>query len=265
MYSTFQLAKKYLQYWLAASNGKGHGTHSPFVYEFIVQVLNDSRQFYCYKTIEGLRHRLMTDSTVLHVEDYGAGSVVSKTKNRAVKEIANTALKPAKFGQLMFRIANYYNSKNIVELGTSLGITTAYLASAAGDARVTTMEGAPAIAALALRNFNELALKNIGLVQGNFDETLAPALKSFSIVDLAFVDGNHRREPTLHYFEQLLQYSHEYTILIFDDVHWSSEMEAAWETIKADSRVRLTIDLFFIGLVFFRKDFKEKQDFVVRF
>lgn len=265
MYSAFQLAGKYLRYYITASNGKGHGTHSPFVFDFIINVLNDKRSFYFYEQIEGLRTSLLTDATVIEVEDYGAGSVVSKTKNRAVKEIARSALKPKKFGQLMFRLVDYYAPKTIVELGTSLGITSAYLASASSHASVTTMEGAPAIASLACKNFKTLGIKNINLVVGNFDETLAPTLNKLSSIDLAFVDGNHRKEPTLRYFEQLMEHSHEYTILIFDDVHWSSEMEAAWETIKADERVKLTIDLFFIGLVFFRNDFKVKQHFTIRF
>jgi len=265
MYAPFQLAIKYLKYYITASNGKGHGTHSPFVFDFITNVLNDKRRFYFYKQIESLRQALKTNAAIIEVEDYGAGSVVSKTKNRAVKQIAQTALKPQKFGQLMFRLVNYYAPQNIIELGTSLGITTSYLASASSIASVTTMEGAPAIASLAKQNFELLALKNINLVLGNFDITLAPTLNKIARADLAFVDGNHRKEPTLRYFEQLMAHSQEHTILIFDDIHWSSEMEAAWEIIKADDRVKLTIDLFFIGLVFLRKEFKVKQHFTIRF
>jgi len=265
MYTTFQLAKKYIRYYLTASNGKGHGTHSPFVFDFIIHVLNDDRHFYAYEAIERLRTDLTVDDTLLEVEDYGAGSVVSKTKNRRVNEIAKSALKPKKFGQLMFRIMDYYGVKNALELGTSLGITTAYLAAANTGAAITTMEGAPAIAAVAKKNFARLQLQNIRLVLGNFDETLRPTLVQTGKVDFAFVDGNHRKEPTLQYFEQLMLHSHDHTILIFDDVHWSSEMEEAWEIIKADSRVKLTIDLFFIGLVFLREDFKVKQHFTIRF
>ena len=265
MYSPFQLAKKYLHYYFTASNGKGHGIHSPFVFDFIIDVLNDGRNFYPYKKIERLRNQLKADDTVLEVEDYGAGSVVSKTKRRSVSEIAKSALKPTKFGQLMFRMVDYYSPKVILELGTSLGITTAYLATANSKARVVTMEGAKSIAEVAANNLVSLGVENVALVLGNFDETLAPALEKIGSVDFAFVDGNHREEPTIMYFEELMKCSHDHTILIFDDIHWSKEMEAAWETIKADKRVKLTIDLFFIGLVFFRKDFKAKQDFVIRF
>jgi predicted O-methyltransferase YrrM len=182
-----------------------------------------------------------------------------------VSSIAGSALKPKKFAQLMFRIARYYKAHRILELGTSLGITSSYLASSLEDARLDTMEGAPAIAAIAKKNFESLGLKNTNLHVGNFDETLPPLLNELKQIDLAFIDGNHRREPTVRYFRQLLPVCHNDTILIFDDIHWSEEMEQAWEEIKKDGSVKLTIDLFFIGLVFFKKEFKVKQDFAIRF
>jgi predicted O-methyltransferase YrrM len=265
LYTSFQLAKKYIKYYTTAANSKGHGMHSPFVFDFIINVLNDDRSFYSYTKIEELRKQLQNNNTVLTVDDFGAGSVVSKTKTRTISEIAKSALKPKKFGQLLFRIVNYYQPKSIVELGTSLGITTSYLATANTGSCITTMEGASEIAAVAANNFAAQGLKNIELVLGNFDENLNTVLDNIGQVDLAFVDGNHRKQPTLNYFESLLKHSHQNTILIFDDVHWSAEMEAAWQTIKADKRVTCTIDLFFIGLVFLRKDFLEKQDFVIRF
>ncbi len=162
-------------------------------------------------------------------------------------------------------MVNHYQPKFILELGTSLGITSSYMASAQPNAKVTTMEGAKAVAAVAQKNFNALGLQNINIVQGNFDNTLPGVLKKTNVVDLAFVDGNHRREPTLQYFEQLLQKSNDNTILVFDDIHWSAEMEQAWASIQAHPRVTLTIDLFFIGLVFFRAEQKVKQHFTVRF
>ncbi|MES2647802.1 MAG: class I SAM-dependent methyltransferase [Bacteroidota bacterium] len=265
MYSPLQLATKFLKYWFTASNGKGHGIHSPFVFEFITQVLNDRKAYYSYEKIESLRSALLANESVLTIEDFGAGSRISATKKRSVQSIAGTALKPKKFGQLLFRIANFYQPKNIMELGTSLGITSAYLASANQHATVVTMEGASEVAAVARDNFNTLDLQNIQLKEGNFDETLPAVLSKMQTVDLAFIDGNHRLEPTVNYFKNLLPYCHENSILVFDDVHWSKEMERAWESIKSHESVLLTIDLFFIGLVFFRKDFKIKQHFTIRF
>ena len=265
MYSKLQLASKYIQYWLRASNGKGHGIHSPFVFDFVTNVLNDTRTFYCYETIELLREELMGNEELLTIEDFGAGSRVQSHSQRTVASIASSALKPKKFSQLLFRMVNHYQPSTVLELGTSLGITTSYLASAKGDAKVITMEGAKSIAAVARQNFARLGLTNIQLVTGNFDNTLASTLQQVSLIDFAFIDGNHRKQPTLDYFEQLLLKVHDNSVLIFDDIHWSEEMEAAWNDIKAQPAITLSIDLFFIGIVFFRKENKVKQHFAIRF
>lgn len=272
MYSPFTLAHKYLQYYITASNGKGHGVHSPFVFDFITNVLTDDRYFQSYGEIENLRKKLLLDKTILQVEDFGAGSVSKKNKStsvntdrRSIASIAKNAAKPQKFGRLLFRMVNYYQPVTILELGTSLGISTGYLAAANPAAKVITLEGASQIARIAKQNFKILELKNIELTEGNFDETLSSVIAGLGQVDFAFIDGNHRKEPTENYFNQLLSRSSAATILVFDDIHWSKEMEQAWETIKSDARVTCTIDLFFIGIVFFNTSFKEKQNITIRF
>jgi predicted O-methyltransferase YrrM len=265
MYSKGQLAAKYLTYYLKASNGKGHGMHSPFVYDFIEQVLNDDRDFYAYTEIEKMRKELLRDEKVIEVQDFGAGSSQLASGKRKVNDIARYSLKPKKYAQLLFRMVNYYQPKTIVEIGTSLGITTSYLASPLHDCRVITMEGADAIAAIAENNFKQLGLKNIELVKGNFDETLSSVVSGLSSIDFAFIDGNHRKEPTLRYLEQLLPITDNDTIIVMDDIHWSEEMEQAWRQIKKHPQVTCTMDLFFIGIVLIRKEFKEKQHFSIRF
>lgn len=266
MYANFKLALKYCRYYITASNGKGHGVHSPFVFNFITEVLNDDRFFYCYKPIEQLRQQLLANETRITVQDIGAGSRIFKNAERSICSIAASSLKPAKYARLLFRMVNYLQPQHILELGSSLGITTAYLASANINTTVFTIEGSPSVANVAQQNFNQLGLQNISLQQGNFDEVLQPLLQSnFRFLDFVFIDGNHRKEPTIRYFEQMLPYIHEKTVLIFDDIHWSREMEEAWEYIKLHEKVTLTVDLFFIGIVFFRKEQKEKQYFTIRF
>jgi len=265
MYSPLQLAARYARYYITASNSKGHGMHSPFVFSFITQVMNDDRAFYAYRNIENIRQLLLIDQQPLLIQDFGAGSRVRKENTRKVCDIARSSLKPKRFGQLLFRIVDHYSPANILELGTSLGVTTAYLAAANTQSKVVTMEGAATVAAVAKKNFAKLGLSNIRLVEGNFDETLAVTVAQMGTIDLAFVDGNHRYEPTLRYFREILPAMHEYSILIFDDIHWSEEMERAWAEIQQDPAVTLSIDLFFIGLVFFRKEQKVKQHFTIRF
>ena len=265
MYSRFQLGLKFLKYYLAASNGKGHGMHSPFVFDFIIKVLNDQTVYPEYEKIESLRNQLLNDKTILEVEDFGAGSSIGKTNKRTISSIAKNTAKSKKFGQLLFRMVKYYRPSTSLELGTSLGITTSYLSLARPGARLITMEGSKEIAEVARRNFRDLEIRNIEIIEGNFDNTLSSVLRGVSSVELAFVDGNHRQEPTEMYFKELLDKTNNDSILVFDDIHWSSEMEAAWETIKNNAAVTCSVDLFFIGIVLFRKEFKEKQHFAIRF
>lgn len=265
MYGHFTLALKYLRYLFTAANGKGHGVHSPFVFEFITRVLNDKRRFYAFEGIEKNRTQLLSNHTLIEIQDFGAGSRVAKTNTRKISNVAKGSLKPAKYSQLLFRMIDYYGPKQIIELGTSLGITTAYLASANPAAKVTTFEGSNAIAKIAGHNHQLLGLTNVDLIEGNFDEQLPLWLAQNKSVDFAFIDGNHAFKPTMAYFEALLDVVEDHSILVFDDIHWSKEMEGAWAQISAHSRVTLSIDLFFIGIVFFRKEFAQKQQVSIRF
>jgi predicted O-methyltransferase YrrM len=265
MYSHFQLAKKYLHYYLTASNGKGHGIHSPFVFEFIVNVLNDHRHFYTYETVEFVRRQLLKDKNVLTIEDFGAGSAIHSSKQRSIASIARHAVKNKKLSQLLFRIVHHYQPQTILELGTSLGISTAYMALANPQAHIITIEGSPSVAKVAKQNHQFLHLHNIDVITGKFDDILPGSLQQLKTIDVGFVDGNHSFEPTRRYFEQMLTKATSQSIFIFDDIHWSKEMEEAWHVIKQHDAVTASIDLFFFGIVLFRSEFRSKREFTIRF
>lgn len=265
MYSSFQLAKKYLHYLYTAQNRKGHGVHSPFVFHFILDVLNNRQALNPPDGIETIRRTLLRDKTALVVEDLGAGSRTAVTTERTVAQLAASAVKPRKFSHLLYRLVKKYQPKTVIELGTSLGITTSYLAAAAPASNIITIEGSTSIQQVAKRNFETLGLNNIQSQCGNFDSLLPPLLIQHASIDLAYIDGNHRYNPTINYFHQFLAKTNSETIMVFDDIHWSAEMEQAWEAIKSHPRVRCTIDIFFLGFVFFREEFKEKQHFSICF
>lgn len=242
-----------------------HGTHSPFVFDVVSKVVYNPHSFYVYQEIEDVRRQLRLSREEIQCTDLGAGAEIrGEQAVRNVSEIVNTAVKPAKYGQLLFRLINYFQPKNALELGTSLGITTAYLSKANGSTQVITIEGCPETAAIAKKSWERLGCKNITLHIGNFDERLPEVLKSLPALDFVFFDGNHRKETTLSYFNKCLERSHEKSVFVLDDIYWSEEMKEAWEEIKADERVSVTIDLFYMGLVFFRKG-QVKQDFVIRY
>lgn len=241
-----------------------HGVHSPFVFDLLTNVICNKTEYYVYKEVEALRDKLKHSPETVHCIDLGAGSHLSKSNTRTVKQLIDYSVKPAKYSQLLFRLANHFQPANIIELGTSIGITAAYIAKANTKANVITIEGCPEIAAIALQNFNALSINNIQQHIGNFDELLPAILSKFQTLDFVFFDGNHRKAPTLNYFNQCLQKAKEDSVFIFDDIYWSKEMKEAWLEIKNNPQVTVTIDLFFLGIVFFRKE-QAKQNFVLKF
>lgn len=265
MYSPLQLALRYGKYRLSAHNGRGHGMHSPFVYALIRDVLNDREKYPAYRQVEQLRKQLLQNQEMLPVTDFGAGSVTGTHPQRSIASIARHAAKPRKYGQLLYRLVQYFTPAQLLELGTSLGITSSYLALGYEEGRLHTIEGAPAIAAIAQHNFEQLGLKNIQLHTGQFEVVLPALLQQLQRVDFAFLDGNHREEPTIDYFKSLLPFVHNDTVVVLDDIHWSAGMERAWNHISRHEAVTCSIDLFFIGLVFFRREFHEKAHFSIKY
>jgi predicted O-methyltransferase YrrM len=238
--------------------------HSPFVFDLLLSTIYNKKDFYTYKTIESLRSQLKESEQVLNCIDLGAGSLLQNKSSKSVRQLVNSAAKSPKYAQLLFRLVDHFQPEEILELGTSLGISTAYLASANSKLKVTSIEGCKEIADKATENFKKLDLQNIKQFVGNFDDVLPEILSKKEKVDLVFFDGNHRKAPTLNYFKQCLEKAHEGSIFIFDDIYWSSEMKEAWEEIKMNERVTVTLDLFYFGIVFFRKE-QVKQHFVIRY
>ncbi|MFM2137858.1 MAG: hypothetical protein RJA57_165 [Bacteroidota bacterium] len=265
MYGPFKIASAYLSHWLQASSRRGHGIHSPWVYSLVREVCCDRTNYEAYTEVETLRQHLLNDCRIVPVNDYGAGSAHTGRSSRSVRSIARTAVKSRRYGQLLFRLARYANARSILELGTSLGITTSYFARSAADTRVVTLEGAPAIAAIAREHLDRLPGRQVTLLEGCFEDTLDRALGLLGAVDLAFVDGDHRRDATLANVRSIMAYLREDSVLVLDDIHWSRGMEEAWQSIKGWPEVRCTVDLFFIGIVSFRSSFHEKQHYRVRF
>ncbi|WP_432712012.1 O-methyltransferase [Pedobacter sp.] len=241
-----------------------HGTHSPFVYQLTDEVIYDFNSNNDYIGIEEQRKKLYHDDTVIQVTDLGAGSHLNKNREKKVRQIAKNALKTPRLAQLIYRLAKANKPASIIELGTCLGLTTAYLAKACPQAHVLTVEGCPQTAAVAAQNFKALQLSNVELQVGNFDELLPVIIEAQPQIDFVYIDGNHRKEATLNYFKWCLPKVGEHSLLIFDDIYWSKGMKEAWEEIKAHPQVTVTIDLFWIGLVYFKKG-QAKEHFKIKY
>jgi len=257
-----QLIFRYIKYLFRAKSK--HSAQAPFLYELITQVIDKRMDDNSCKNIEALRKELCKQERTIKITDFGAGSTINNSKTRKVKDVAKNSAKNAKFGKLLYRIIQFYKPKNILELGTSLGISTSYLATADANAQIFTFEGCPETAKIAEENFEKQNIKNTSITLGDFNLTLTEKLKEIKTIDLAFIDGNHEEKPTTSYFEKCLEYANNDTIFVFDDIHWSDGMENAWDYIKAHSRTTLTIDLFFVGIVFIKSELS-KEDFTIRF
>ena len=268
MHSKFTMAKKYIAYYLKAK--KLHGIHSPFVYNFMERVLYKKNDATLFNAVELKRKELLNNKEIITIEDLGAGSKNKKGNKRSISYIANTSLKPIKWARLLYNINFYFKPNISIELGTSLGITTSYMALAMPiNSKLYTIEGSEAIHNKANEIFVALQLKNLYSYLGNFDNELPKLLQTLknnnNKIDILYIDGNHQYAPTISYFLQALTLCNNNSIIIFDDIHWSKSMEAAWQFAKQHEAVTLTIDLFFIGIVFLRKEQQQKEHFVLKY
>ena len=253
---------RYVRYYLTSQTK--YDIHSPFVFQLLTEVIQNKEEDVNCQSIEPLRKELCESEKVLNIRDRGAGSNINTSKERFVKDVAKNAAKSYKYGQLLYRLVQHFKPQNSLELGTSLGVSACYLASGNPAGKLTTMEGCFETAKVAQEKFNDLGIDNIDLVLGDFTETLKPTLEKIQYLDFAFIDGNHQEKPTINYFEKCLKYMTPSGVLVFDDIHWSKGMENDWGYIKKHPQVSVTIDLFFVGLVFLRKE-QKKEHFTIRF
>ena len=253
---------RYIVYLIASKNH--HAIHSPFVFDLVTNVIYKKTSTNTNSDIESLRSALCKNNKLISIKDFGAGSNINKKKKRKIKDIAKNSSKNKKFGQLLYRIVKHFKPKEIFELGTSFGISTLYLSKANLNSNITTFEGCEESAKIALDNFKNLNCTNINTIVGEFGETFSKKLAEKNKVNMVFIDGNHNENATINYFNESVKHSDKKTILIFDDIHWSSGMENAWDYIKKSQKTRVTVDLFFIGLVFLDQKLS-KENFIIRF
>jgi predicted O-methyltransferase YrrM len=259
----FSIAFKYLIYKLLASHSKGHGIHSPFVFDLVSRVFRNKTDSAIVLNIEKVRKQLLNDKRIINVDDRGSGSKVLKTKFRKVSEIARFSPVPPKYGMLLSNMAEAFGSPGIIELGSSFGISTMYLAAGNRDYIVNTVEGSSSISEIASENFKSTGFENIKLTTGSFEEVLPELLKG-KAPGLVFIDGDHRREPLVKYFTMIADKAGPATTVVIDDIHHSEEMEEAWDEIKRFEKVSVTIDIFRMGIAFFREGISH-SDYTIRY
>jgi predicted O-methyltransferase YrrM len=253
----------YFRYFLNARTA--HGVHSPFVYKFVTELLeNNNEDYYQFRDLDKVREHLLQDDSIIEITDFGAGSRIFKDNKRKISDIAKHGISKKKFSELYFKLVNFTNSEFIVELGTSIGLNTLYLAKANSKAVVYTIEGCPELAKYAGDLFRKKDVK-VFLINDTFEKAFPVLLTEIPKLDLLYIDGNHNYSSTLSYFRMALEKKHKDSVFIFDDINWNEEMRKAWDEIRSHSDVTLSIDLYYAGIVFFRKEQKEKEHFVLKY
>ena len=256
----FQI-KSYIKFLWDSKNE--HAVHSPFVFNLLTKCFYDKKPKPEYQILKKYRKSLLENKNFIEVTDFGAGSRVFKSNRRQICKIAKTAGISPKRAELLFRVSNYFKPATILEIGTSLGLATSTLALGNPEAKVITLEGCPETAnqcQLQLQKFN---FNNVNSIVTEFESFLISENLNSKIYNLIYFDGNHSKKATLAYFELLLPTIDNDSVWIFDDIHWSLEMEEVWKIIQSHPKVTVTIDTFQWGFVFFRRE-QKKEHFVIR-
>ena len=251
----------YLRYFFSATNA--HGIHSPFVYELYTCLISKQKDYYDFKLLKQYRQSLVKNTKTVELIELGAGAVKAPQKV-IVKNIYKSSCHNERDTQLLFKLVDRFQPLYIIELGTCLGVSSLYLAKANTKAKLYTFEGNPDYASIARNAFQQYKANNIQLIEGNIHTTLSPLIESLPRLDMVYIDAHHDYEPTIHFFNLCLSKSHEDTVIIFDDIHWSPAMEKAWAHIKQREEVKQTIDLYQFGIVFLKSS-QAKEHFTLRY
>ncbi len=252
-----QLNRHLKYYWRAKTK---YQVQNPFVLDFLKNVVDNTETYSFFEDLEALRESLKKDGSQLVKQDLGAGAQFNPTQNTTVAAIAKNSQSYPVTSQFLFRLTNWLRPQNMVELGTSLGIATIYQALGSKKGQMHSIEGCPNITAVARKVVQDFKVTNVTIDQGNFDDLLPPLLQKIQQLDYIFVDGNHLEKPTIAYFEECLPFTNEDSVMVFHDIRWSSGMAAAWRYIQEHKAVTLTIEIYDVGVVFFKKDIGKKQN-----
>ncbi len=253
-----------LRYFIYSRHRKGHGIHSPFVFDFINSVLLKRIPGDKMEVIKHIRKKMDGSKMTVSVNDLGAGSTYMSTPYRRLSDISRRSSVHNKYGRVLYNLASLYNGRNILEMGTSVGISTLFMSMGAPASKIISIEGCAKLAEIARNNFSVAEASDIEVMRGEFDEQLTIIRKRDFSPSMVYIDGNHRKEAVLKYFASLKELIAQDSVIIFDDINYSNEMNEAWNEIKSDLQVSLSIDVFQMGLVFFIEGMA-KQDFVIRY
>jgi len=255
----FFLLQHYISHLFTSGYKNGHGIHSPFAYAFFRNVLFNKTKTDNILVIKKVRKELLKSKVVLETSTAGEPSKVFKSKYRSVSGLVKHTATKERIGLILNNLVSFYNLKQAVELGTSVGLGAIYLASGNAGVKVQTIEYCRNTADFAGSVFKANNITNIQLFNNVFEAVFPEIMRLNNSVDMVYIDGNHNFNSTMYYFNLCKNFGKDHLIVVFDDIYWSSEMLNAWKTIIKDLRVTLSIDLFYCGIVFFNPELTKKH------
>lgn len=254
----------YLKYTVLAGHRSGHGIHSPFVFDLVTRVFRNKTDADIVCIIEKTRKKMLNDKRTIEVTDFGTGAENRKTNSIRVSQIAKRSPVTLKYGLLLSKLASEFGGNGIIEFGTSLGISTMFIASATSDTKVYSMEASSAVADIAKENLDSAGFTNYEIFTGDFDSVLPYVFEKCKNPGLVFIDGNHRKEPLLRYISKIAEVTDRKAVIVIDDINYSKEICEAWGEIKNLETVSVTIDMHRMGLVFMREGITPKN-YIIRY
>lgn len=235
---------------------------SSFVNEFLKIILIKKFPYQISNPIEEYRCQLHRNKTLVDEILPGAGN--RKTKNiKSISSLAKSSCKPKSQAVILANISQFLESKNILELGTSFGISTSYIAASNPKSTILSIDASDIVSQFSQSHFQKNGYSNVHFRKGFFDEEIEKLNTPTNGWDIVFIDGNHTYNATIKYFNFFKNKLSEKGILVFDDIYWSEEMKKAWKEISSHSETSLCIDMFVMGIVWISKDFK-KENFRIR-
>ncbi len=259
---------RFIQHQFYLRHRHGHGIHSPYLFDFVHEVVFNSGKIKVPGMITREHRSLKKSRALIPPGTMGANPARDKNHEIAIHSFVKSSSVSEKYGALLYRITGWFKPEMIIELGTGLGISTIYLASGYTEAPLHSLEGINERAACAAELICRCGLEQVSIHRGEMDPGLEQLLlkmqgrNDFSGRFVAFMDANHRYEPTVNYLKLLLEISGNEAIIIMDDIYWSREMNRAWREVIKWPEVRISIDLFRMGILLLRKDLT-KADFKI--
>ena len=221
---------------------KGFGVHSPFVYDLITNVIEETCEFYAYRDISLVRLQLLQNEQFIQ---YGKKQLTVK---KALKRYGIST----KEGKFLFRLANHYKPHTMLSVGSSMGLAPLYLARYDSTVQCITLECVQDIAEIATQVLSKEKNPALSIKTGTYRALLPESIVQLQQIDCVYVDKNVGVNDWDTIFEQCEPFIHNATFFVLAGIRSSTEKQSYWTQFRQHPSITVAIDLYDLGLLFFQ-------------